>query len=127
MMFLPKLNRMVHPPLGIRTGTGPEAMTGMSIFTVFDVYSGISQIFNASIHRWYRNDAVILAHRNERRGEMFGKKGMTGIGDNDDTRLWEIISTKSGGALHGNITDHPGAGRTAPQGIIRSLPAFLKI
>jgi hypothetical protein len=122
-MFFPKLNGVFNPTLGIRTNTEPKTMTGILMFTIIDFYSCVSQVLNTSIHRLHMNDAVILAYHNKRRGEVFRKNGMAGVGDDDNTWFWEIIAAKSGGTTQSDIANHPGSSRTAPQGIIRNADA----
>ena len=49
-MLFPKPNSVAQPSFGIGACAKPEAVTGSSVSTIFDLYSGVSQIFDALVN-----------------------------------------------------------------------------
>ena len=98
-MVFPKLNRIFKPPLGIRTDTKSKTMTGIFIFVIGDVYPGVSQIRDPSIHNGYADDAVVPAYGYKSRRIVFRKASVAGIGNDNHTRLGQIPAAKAGDAV----------------------------
>jgi hypothetical protein len=59
-MVFPEPNRMFDPAIGIRTRAEPETVTGILVFTMLDLYSGVYQVLDTSVYHGYINDTIIL-------------------------------------------------------------------
>ena len=74
-MLFPKPNSVVQPSFGIGACAKPEAVTGRSVFAIFDLYSGVPQIFDALVNTRSVCNPIICAYRNKRWGECQGPHG----------------------------------------------------